>query len=149
MATNDEPFSLKGRILALDLGEKRIGVAVSDATRTIAQPLTVIKRTSRQDDFEAIGRLVQEQEANMLLVGLPLMLDGSVGEKAAWVQDYSADLQKSLDVPLAFWDEAFTTVQAESSLRTRGKKGRQIRQSVDAVAASFILQSYLDSLVWQ
>ena len=145
--TNDT-FSIKGRILALDLGEKRIGVAVCDATRTIAQPLGVIKRTSRKADFETIGRFVQEQGANMLLVGLPVMLDGRVGEKAAWVQNYSAELQKTLDMPLELWDESFTTVQAEASLRTRGKKGRKIRQSVDAVAASFILQSYLDAVEW-
>ncbi|PIE81237.1 MAG: Holliday junction resolvase RuvX [Chloroflexi bacterium] len=146
MSEND--FSIKGRILALDLGEKRIGVAVSDATRTIAQPLTVIKRTSRKADFESIGRFVQEQQANMLLVGLPLMLDGRVGDKAAWVQDYAAELQRTLDLPLELWDEAFTTVQAEASLKARGKKWRQSRDQVDAVAASFILQSYLDSLVW-
>jgi putative Holliday junction resolvase len=145
--TNDS-FSIKGRILALDLGEKRIGVAVSDATRTIAQPLTFIPRTSREADFESIGQLVQEQQANMLLVGLPLMLDGSVGDKAAWVKDYSAELQKVLDLPLELWDESFTTVQAEASLKARGKKWRKTREQVDAVAASFILQSYLDSLVW-
>jgi putative Holliday junction resolvase len=143
--TNDR-FTIKGRVLALDLGEKRIGVAVSDATRTIAQPFGVIKRTSRQADFEKIGRLVQEQGANLLVVGLPLMLDGRVGEKAAWVQDYAAALQKALDMPLALWDESFTTVQAEASLRLRGKKKRKIRQNVDAVAASFILQAYLDAV---
>lgn len=146
--TNDDPFSLKGRILALDLGEKRIGVAVSDVTRTIAQPLTVIKRTSRKADFESIAQLVKEQQANMLLVGLPLLLDGSVGDKAAWVKDYSAELQASLGLPLEYWDESFTTVQAEASLKARGKKWRKTRDQVDAVAASFILQSYLDSLVW-
>lgn len=145
--TNDDPFTIKGRILALDLGEKRIGVAVSDATRTIAQPLDMIPRTSRKADAEAIGRFMQEQQANLLVVGLPLMLDGSVGEKAAWVQNYTAELQQTLGVPVEFFDESFTTVQAEASLRTRGKKGRKIRQSVDAVAASFILQAYLDSLM--
>ena len=146
--TNDDTFSIKGRILALDLGEKRIGVAVSDATRTIAQPLDMIPRTSRQADFEAIGRFVADQQANMLLVGLPLMLNGKVGEKAAWVQDYAADLQRTLDMPLELWDESFTTVQAEASLKARGKKKHKIRENVDAVAASFILQSYLDSLAW-
>lgn len=146
--TNDDIFSIKGRILALDLGEKRIGVAISDATRTIAQPLDVFQRTSRQADFATIGRFVQEQQANMLLVGLPLLLNGTIGEKAAWVQDYAADLQKTLDMPLELWDESFTTVQAEASLKARGRKRHKIREHVDAVAASFILQSYLDSLAW-
>jgi len=138
-------FTLKGRVLALDLGEKRIGVAVSDATRTIATPLALIKRTSRQEDFAQIGRLLAEQQANLLVVGLPIMLDGSEGVKAAWVRDYAAALHEALNVPLAFTDEAFTTVQAEGSLRARGQKGRKIRQNVDAVAATLILQAFLDT----
>ncbi|MGB4868784.1 MAG: Holliday junction resolvase RuvX, partial [Candidatus Promineifilaceae bacterium] len=83
-------FAVKGRVLGLDLGEKRIGVAVSDATRTIATTLAVIKRTSRQDDFAQIGRFIAEQQANLVVVGLPVMLDGHEGEKAAWVRDYAA-----------------------------------------------------------
>ena len=138
-------FTPKGRILALDLGEKRIGVAVSDDTRTIAQALTMFKRTSRREDFAQIGRLLAEQRANLLLIGLPIMLDGTEGEKAAWVRDYAAALAEQIAVPIVFFDEAFTTKEAESSLRARGKKGRQIRQNVDAVAAAFILQGYLDA----
>jgi len=140
-------FTLKGRVLALDLGEKRIGVAVSDATRTIATALTVVNRTSRQADFAQIGRLAAEQQANLLVVGLPIMLDGTEGDKATWVRDYAADLQAQLGIPVAFTDEAFTTVQAENSLRARGKKGRKIRQNVDAVAATLILQAFLDTQV--
>lgn len=138
-------FTTKGRVLALDLGEKRIGVAVSDGTRTIAQALTMFKRGSRREDFAQIGRLLAEQEANLLLIGLPIMLDGTEGEKAAWVRDYAAELGEHIAVPIVFFDEAFTTKEAESSLRARGKKGRQIRQRVDAVAAAFILQGYLDA----
>jgi putative holliday junction resolvase len=138
-------FTNKGRVLALDLGEKRIGVAVSDGTRTIAQALTMFKRTSRRDDFAQIGRLLAEQEANLLLIGLPIMLDGTEGEKATWVRGYAAELAEHIAVPIVFIDEAFTTKEAESSLRARGKKGRQIRQHVDAVAAAFILQAYLDA----
>ena len=79
-----------------------------------------------------------------VVVGLPVMLDGHEGEKAAWVRDYAAALQEHLHIPVAFTDEAFTTVQAENSLRARGQKGRKIRQNVDAVAATLILQAYLD-----
>lgn len=139
------PFTPKGRVLALDLGEKRIGVAVSDDTRTIAQPLTMFKRTSRREDFAQIDHLLAEQRTNLLLIGLPIMLDGTEGEKAAWVRDYAAELAEQIAVPIVFFDEAFTTKEAESSLRARGKKGRQIRQNVDAVAAAFILQAYLDA----
>jgi putative Holliday junction resolvase len=139
-------FAIKGRVLALDLGEKRIGVAVSDATRTIATALSVIQRTSRAADFAAIGRFLAEQRANLLVVGLPIMLDGTEGEKAAWVRDYAADLGQHVHAPIVFTDEAFTTVQAENSLRARGQKGRKIRQNVDAVAATLILQAYLDGV---
>ncbi|MBK8988606.1 MAG: Holliday junction resolvase RuvX [Chloroflexi bacterium] len=141
---NSDPFAIKGRVLALDLGEKRIGVAVSDATRTIATALGVIQRTSRAADFALIGRYLAEQRANLLVVGLPMMLDGTEGEKAAWVRDYAADLGQHLNVPIVFTDEAFTTVQAENSLRVRGQTGRKIRRNVDAVAATLILQTYLD-----
>lgn len=138
-------LTIKGRVLALDLGEKRIGVAVSDPTRTIAASLTVLNRKSRQEDFARIARLLAEQQAALLVVGLPVPLSGVEGEKAAWVRDYTAELAQQIDVPIALWDEALTTVQAYDSLRQRGKRARQAKQRVDAVAAAFILQSYLDA----
>ncbi|MEW5986261.1 MAG: Holliday junction resolvase RuvX, partial [Chloroflexota bacterium] len=82
----------KCKILALDLGEKRIGVAVSDETRTIARSLTVLNRTSRLADFEKIGRIVDEQGVNLLVVGLPIELDGAEGARAAWTRNYTAAL---------------------------------------------------------
>ncbi len=140
---------LKGRVLALDLGEKRIGVAVSDATRTIARALTVLKRKSRQEDYSAIVRLVAEQQANLLIVGLPIPLSGIEGEKVAWVRDYAAGLEQNLAIPLLFWDEALTTVQAYDSMRQRGRRMKQAKERIDAVAAAFILQSYLDAQIEQ
>lgn len=139
-------LTIKGRILALDLGEKRIGVAVSDATRTIARSLTVLPRKSRREDYERIARLIVEQQANLLVVGLPIPLNGVEGEKAAWVRDYTAELQQHIPtpIPVAFWDEALTTVQAYDSMRQRGKRAKQAKERIDAVAAAFILQSYLD-----
>ena len=142
---NDTPFTLKGRILALDLGEKRHGVAVCDPTRTIAQALTVIKRGSRKEDYARIGTLLGEQKANLLLIGLPITLGGKEGSKAAWVRDYAAELGETIDVPIEFWDEALTTVEAEASLKARGIRGKKKKQRVDAVAAAFILQNYLDA----
>ncbi len=136
---------LKGRVLALDLGEKRIGVAVSDPTRTIAKSLTVIGRKSRQEDYATIARLIAEQQATLLLIGLPVPFSGIEGEKAAWVRDYAAGLQQHLAIPIEFWDEALTTVQAYDSMRQRGKSAKQARARIDAVAAAFILQSYLDA----
>ncbi|UCG25092.1 MAG: Holliday junction resolvase RuvX [Chloroflexota bacterium] len=141
-----ENDSDEGRILALDLGEKRIGVAVSDETRTIARSVAVVNRQARRADFRRINELVEQHKVSLLVVGLPLLASGEEGDKAAWVRDYASDLQRNLGLDLKFWDESFTTVKAEASLRERGIRGRRRRQRVDAVAAAFILQSYLDAL---
>jgi putative holliday junction resolvase len=135
----------RGRVLALDLGEKRIGVAISDETRTIARSHSVFKRTSRLADFEKIGRIIDEEGVTLVVVGLPVHLDGREGQKAAWVRDYTAALANHLNVTTDFWDEALTTVNAQESMRQRGQSRKKQRQWIDAVAAAFILQSYLDA----
>ena len=143
-ASASEPaWAAAGRILALDLGEKRIGVAVSDEGRSLARSLTTLKRKSRLEDFERLGRLAREQGATLIVVGLPLLPSGEEGEKAAWVRDYSGDLARHVALPVALWDESYSTVRAEDSLRERGIHGKRRRQRVDAAAAAFILQSYL------
>jgi putative holliday junction resolvase len=134
-----------GRVLALDLGEKRIGVAVSDETRTIARSHSVLLRTSRLADFEKIGRIIDEEGVTLVVVGLPVHLDGREGQKAAWVRDYTAALANHLNVAAELWDEALTTVAAQESMRQRGQSRRKQRQWIDAVAAAFILQSYLEA----
>jgi putative holliday junction resolvase len=134
-----------GRVLALDLGEKRIGVAVSDETRTIARSHSVLMRTSRLADFEKIGRIIDEEGVTLVVVGLPVHLDGREGQKAAWVRDYTAALANHLNVAAELWDEALTTVAAQESMRQRGQSRRKQRQWIDAVAAAFILQSYLEA----
>lgn len=133
-----------GRIMALDLGEKRIGVALSDATQTLARSYEVVPRTSRQADFARFAEIVAAEDVRGLLVGLPTELDGSESEMAAWVRDYAADLAATLNLPYRLWDESFTTRQAAASLRERGRSARQQRDWIDAVAAAFLLQSYLD-----
>ena len=130
--------------MALDLGEKRIGVAVSDETRLIARSYGVIKRKSRREDFAKYQYIIVEQKITLLIVGLPILLNGKEGQKASWVRDYAADLAEQIEIPLEFWDEALTTVEAEASLRARGVKGKKAKKRVDAVAAAFILQNYLD-----
>lgn len=135
----------KGRVMALDLGEKRIGVAVSDPLRMIASAYGVVERSSRAADFARYQEIIAEQQITLLVVGLPVPLSGVEGQRAAWVRDYTAELETHLTIPITFWDEALTTVQAEQSLRQRGKRGKEIKQRVDAVAAAFILQSYLDA----
>jgi putative Holliday junction resolvase len=138
----------QGRIMAIDLGEKRIGVALSDPTRTLARPYGVLARKSRQEDFERFRHIIAEQEVTLVVMGLPITLGGDEGQRAAWVRDYSAGLQQNfahhgLDLPLVFWDESLTTKEAEASLRARGQRGKKLKARVDAVAAAFILESFL------
>ena len=131
------------RVLALDLGNKRIGAALSDSTGLIARPLLVFKRTSRVADFATIARLITEHNVACLVVGLPISMDGSEGSQAAWVRDYCAALGATLPIPLHLWDERLTTHAAEELLREQGK--RPDPQWIDAVAAAVILQNYLDA----
>lgn len=134
----------KGKVLAIDLGEKRIGLAISDETRTIAAGYDVIKRKSRKEDFARYAAIALDQDITLIIMGLPITLSGAEGQRAAWVRDYTAELQEHLDIPIEFWDERFSTKQAEASLRARGKRGKRLRERVDAVAAAFILQDFLD-----
>jgi len=133
------------RILALDVGDKRIGVAISDPSQLLARSLKVIQRGSRQEDFAAVARLVEEYEVERVVVGYPRSLDGTVGEQADKVERYAAGLAKAMDVPLVLWDERFSTVSAERLMREAGSRGKKRREWVDAVAAAVILQDYLDS----
>jgi putative Holliday junction resolvase len=136
----------KGKVLAIDLGEKRIGLAISDETRTIATGYDVVKRKSRREDFARYATVVANEGVTLIIMGLPITFSGDEGQRAAWVRDYTADLQDHVDVPVEFWDERFSTKQAQDSLHARGKRGKRLRKRVDAVAAAFILQDYLDAL---
>lgn len=131
--------------MALDLGEKRIGVAVSDPTRTIAKAYGVLGRKSRLEDYQRYANIIAQQEVTLLVMGLPVPLSGVEGQRAAWVRNYTAELSQHIDVPIEYWDESFSTKQAEASLRARGKRGKKVKERVDAVAAAFILQDYLDA----
>ncbi len=136
------------RVLALDVGERRVGVAISDPTGTVARPLQTLVRGSREEDFVSIAALVAEHDIGLVVVGRPLSLDGTEGPQARRVARYAEALTATLPVPVVAWDERFTTVTAEGILRQhRRQKKRQARTKgeVDAIAAAVILQSYLDS----
>jgi len=134
------------RILALDVGDRRLGVAVSDPLGMWARPLTVITRRSREQDFQAIARLVKEQGAARVVVGHPVTMSGEVGPQARRVERYAAALAERLGVPVVLWDERLSTAEAERLLRESGESSRQYRGRLDAVAAAVILQSYLDAV---
>jgi putative Holliday junction resolvase len=133
------------RVLALDVGEKRIGVAISDLSQTLARSLEVIQGGSRQEGFTAVGRLIEEYEVEKVVVGYPRSLDGMAGAQAERVERYAADLAKAVTVPVLLWDERFSTVSAERLMREAGLRGEKKQERVDAVAAAVILQDYLDS----
>lgn len=139
-----------GRILALDLGEKRIGLAISDETRTLARPLTVLKRRSRQEDFNRLAGIIQEQKISLLLVGLPLSLteDGISLEqespKVVWMRDYARALAQEVRLEVQFCDESYSTWDAAALLRVGGKRTKQQKPIIDAAAAALFLQGYLD-----
>ena len=138
------------RVLALDVGERRIGVAVSDPGGSLARPLRTLRRGSRQEDFAAIAALVAEQDAGLVVVGKPLSLDGTEGPQARRVARYAEALAAHLPVRVVLWDERFTTTEAQEILRRRTKeRQRRARAAgeVDAIAAAVILQGYLDSNV--
>ena len=136
------------RILALDVGERRIGIAVSDPTRTLARPLRVLVRGTREEDFAALGSLASEYKAELIVVGMPYSLDRTEGPQARRIARYLEDLSAHLSVSMVPWDERYSTAVAKDILRqNRGNSNRQRdRGGVDAIAAAVILQSYLDSI---
>jgi len=139
---------MHGRALALDIGDRRVGVAVSDPTGTIARPLTTIERASRQEDFAAVARLVAAHEAVLIVVGRPLSLDGSEGPQARKVTRYAEALSRQVQVPVVYYDERYSTSEASEIMRARRPLARQSGQPggvLDAIAAAVILQRYLDN----
>jgi len=133
------------RILALDVGERRIGVALSDPTQTLARSLLVLDRRDDKEALKRVAALVREQGVERVVVGYPLSLRGDVGPQAERVGRFARALARVLEVPVEMWDERYSTVDAERILREQGIGGRKRRQRVDATAAAVILQSYLDA----
>ncbi len=132
--------------MGLDLGSKRIGVAISDSAGSVATPIEVVKRVgNRQREHQAIVDLVAEWEAEIVVVGLPYSLDGSMGPAAKLCLSESKALADALTVPVVTYDERFTTVTAERSLKEQDMPADARRRVIDKVAASVILQAWLDS----
>lgn len=129
------------RTLALDVGDRRIGVAVSDASKLIARPLCVIDR-KREDPLARIAALIVEQQADEVVVGMPFHADGQVSEQAQAVQAFVATMRDRLAVPVHMADERFTTQDARQIIGQRRKRKRPKHD--DAIAAAVILQRYLD-----
>jgi putative holliday junction resolvase len=134
------------RILALDHGTVRVGVAISDELKMIARPLEFISAEPFPTLVERLKLLIREQQVDLLVIGLPRNMDGTYGEAAAKVRVFIAALKDVLLIPMRTWDERLTTVTAAKALRSGGTKAADQRGKIDAAAAAVLLQSYLDSL---
>lgn len=132
------------RMMGLDVGDKRIGVALSDPQSILASPFTIIERTGDEETITAIIDIVNHQEVEWIIAGLPHSLSGNVGEQAEKVEDFVDKLREAVNIPVEFRDERLTTVVANRLMRSvSGRKGKK-RELQDARAAAIILQGYLD-----
>ncbi|MGQ9572326.1 MAG: Holliday junction resolvase RuvX [Dehalococcoidia bacterium] len=133
------------RILGLDVGERRIGVAVADERARVALPVAVVERRELPADLDAIARLAREQGAEAVVIGLPISLTGSLGPQAEAVKAFGQELSARLSLPIEYWDERLSTVEAQRRLTSAGQRGPKAKARRDALAAAIILQSYLDT----
>ncbi len=134
------------RILALDHGTVRIGVAVSDELKMVAHPLEFIPAEPFADFLVRLRQLLKEKEVELLLIGMPRNMDGSYGPAAEKVREFIMVLKETIGVPMRLWDERLTTVQAHRLLGEAGMKAKDRKGKVDRSAAAILLQSYLDGL---
>ena len=133
------------RYLGIDLGEKRIGLSISDPTLTIAQPLKTLRFRSMKGLIAEVKEIVDQYDVCKVVIGLPLTLKGTFSQKTDEIVSVAEELGKALDpLPVEMYDERLTTMQAHSTLRTMGKKPSQERDRVDQLAAMHLLQNYLD-----
>jgi len=134
------------RILAIDHGSKRIGIAVSDELKMIAQPLEFVPAEPFAKFLARLHELIRDKQVDLILVGMPRNMDGSYGPAALKVQDFVAVLKAALTVPVKTWDERLTSAQANRLLIQGNVRREKRKEKVDKMAAAILLQSYLDSL---
>jgi putative Holliday junction resolvase len=134
-----------GRLLALDLGQKRVGVAVSDEMRLTVRPLPALERTSWKKLLREVAQFVREFDASALVIGLPLSLDGSIGTAAVEAQRLARNFSLSLNVPVYLQDERLTSREAEETLRAAGQRAEALRRMIDSESAAIILRDFLAS----
>ena len=132
------------RILAIDPGTVRLGLALSDPSGTVAQPLSVLTRRSEPEDLKALADLVNRHEVGMIVIGLPRLMNGRLDAAAHQAQAFGAQVARATGRPVAYWDERLTSVAAERYLIEQGKRRSKRRQEIDRMAATLLLQGYLD-----
>ncbi len=141
---NSAPAVPSGRVLGVDAGERRVGLALSDETRLLATPLRVLDRKAGLAPvLDAIAEVVRREGVVELVVGLPLNADGSAGRQAKRAQEFARVAERVIGVPARLWDERLSTREAEAIVRAQGQSTRK-RKDIDAIAAAVILQDFLD-----
>ncbi len=133
------------KILGLDYGEARIGVAVSDAGGIVATPLETVCEKDREKQLQAVARIAQENGAEKLVFGLPKRMDGSMGHRAEYTTEFARELSRLTGLPCDMWDERLSSAEAHRMLETGGVSGKNRKTKVDKIAAVIILQGYLDA----
>jgi putative pre-16S rRNA nuclease len=133
-----------GRVLGIDLGEVRVGVAISDDLGLLAHPLETIDAL-RRDPYDRVEELAREKQVDAIIVGVPRNMDGSFGPAALKAREVIERLRERVSCRVIPWDERLTTVAAERALREAGRKAKEQRSVVDQVAAQILLQSWIDS----
>ena len=136
---------MEGRILGVDVGEKRIGIAISDPTGTIAAPLEVIQHTNRLVDSAQIAQLAAEHQVIRIIVGIPINEDIEETRQTRHIQKFVTSLKEQTAIPILTWDESFSTNNAQSVRRIMGVSKRDRSGHLDDLAAAIILQNYLDA----
>ena len=135
------------RLLGLDLGERTIGLALSDPGRTVASPLETVQRGKFTRDAEALVRIIEQQGVGGLVIGLPVNMDGSEGPRCQSTRQFAANLLTKIEIPIAFWDERLSTAAVERLLTDEADMTRKRRgEVVDKMAAAYILQGALDGM---
>jgi len=138
----------EGRVLALDYGTRRIGLAISDELGLTAQGLETLERTNIREDVARLAAIVQQKSVGLILMGDPMRLSGQAGSQAEEVRRFARRLEQRTGLPVRFWDERLTTVEANRLLREAGAGWRRRRQAVDRLSAVILLASYLDWRAW-
>jgi putative holliday junction resolvase len=138
--------SAKGRILALDLGKKRIGLALSDPLGITAQGLPTLERKNMREDLAELKRIAEENEVTLILMGHPLHMSGAEGRQAAYAREFAEKLAARTGIEVKLWDERLTTVEAQRVLRESGISIEKRARAVDRLSAVILLASFLDSL---
>jgi putative Holliday junction resolvase len=137
--------AIAGRILALDLGKKRIGLAISDELGITAQGLETVERRGRRDDIEDLRKLIGMRGVTRILIGDPLHMSGDVSRQGEYTREFASELERKTGLPVEFRDERWTSKEAERTLRGSGVANDKRKATIDQLSAVILLQSYLDS----